>query len=246
MDSSKKVELMTSKEPGMAERDPDWVDTTPALELPRGPEPLPPLEPLLTPRWTRSILTALLALEVDEGPPDVRRAIERLVRRESLHRLPREPLRALRRGVQVLLDRGEGMELFSRDQAHLVGSLERVMGCSRMEVLNFVGCPSRGASRGPRSPRPRLPTYQPPAVNVPLLLVTDFGIGATLDSAGEEEWLAFTHEMHRRGHPLFALVPYPPDRWLRRLQGQIRIVSWDRSTTVGSVHAASKYMRHGK
>jgi hypothetical protein len=238
------TELITSEEGESAQGAPSWTHTAPSLELSSEPEPLPPLEPLLTPRWARGVLTTLLALEVDEGPLDVERVIERLVRREPMHRMPRESLRTLRRGVQVLLDRSEAMELFSRDQAHLIERLETVMGRSRMEVLDFIGCPSRGASTGPRPPLRHLPAYQPPAGNVPLLLVTDLGIGASIDSAGEEEWLQFVHEMHRRGHSLFALVPHPPERWPRRLlgHGRVRIVPWDRPTTAGTVRAASKLM----
>jgi hypothetical protein len=194
----------------------------------------PPFAPLFVPRWVRGILGAALATDGGDGPVDVDRVVELLVRRQGLTSLPRLPWPTLRRGVQVLTDVGPAMAPFSRDQASLLAAITQVIGTGRIQTLRFVGCPSRGVTPGTLR---RPSAYSPPPAGTVVLLLTDLGIGrAGLgESAMVQEWEALALTVRRAGCPLIALVPYSPRRWPPALARAIRIVYWDRPTTAGAV-----------
>jgi hypothetical protein len=185
---------------------PTVIESTldPVAENDAGPEPLTalplspgdladvplPFSPLLLPRWTRSILSAALASPDADGPPDLDKLVEMAGRRQSVKSLPRLPKSTLRRGVQVLLDTGPGMELFARDQETLVARIREVVGPTLVQVRRFRGTPARRASFGPQTGRN---TYTPPRAGTPVLLLTDLSIGGIPvgETASVSEWLDF-------------------------------------------------------
>jgi hypothetical protein len=189
----------------------------------------------------------MLSTDSGDGPIDVARLIERLARREHFRDLPREPLLTLRRGVQLLVDTAEAMLPFARDQQVLERALHDVVGDS-LEVLRFVGCPSRGAGRGRPSRWPR--EYPPPPAGTVVLVVTDLGIGGShlsTEPASTSEWAVFAESVQHADCPLVALVPYAPARWPECLQRLVRMVYWDRPTTAGAVrHAIGMARRQGR
>lgn len=221
---------------------------TPALEwtlsaepLPRGASeehaPRPPLEPLLVPEWTRAILSTALSTACGEGDVDVERVAERIARREAVTAVPRLPLTTLRRGVQVLVDQGQGMQPFMRDLTAIQGEIRRVAGEHRARVLRFAGTPLRAAGAGPRG---RWGEYLPPPRGTPVLLLTDLGIGRpqlSADPATVEEWLELAAVVRRAGCPLVALVPYGAHRWPAALRDAMTLVEWDRPTSAARVRA---------
>lgn len=216
-------------------------------ELRTDVEPFPPQEtahieppalvPLFRPQWTRGILNASLATRAADGPLDVERVAEMLARRESVERFPTLPSQTMRRGAQLLVDKGRAMMPFSRDQAWLLNEIRDVAGDSLVRVLRFVGSPLRGACDKP-APKP-WPQYRPPPPGTPVVLVTDLGISrqsATVaDRADEKEWLEFAGVVERALCPLVAFVPYGQERWPRSLARRMNIVHWDRSTSVATV-----------
>jgi hypothetical protein len=73
-----------------------------------------------------------------------------------------------------------------------------------------------------------------------VLLLTDLGIQSGFSVSGgadESEWLEFVGALKHAGNPLVALVPYPPQRWPRRLAAAIHIVPWDSGTTISAVRS---------
>lgn len=205
----------------------------------------PPFIPLLTPQWTRGILSKALATASANGPLDIERATEMLARHERVDRLPTLREWTLRRGVQLLLDKSQAMMPFTRDQTWLLGEIRDVVGADRMRVLRFTGSPLRGAGVGLKSP----PPYEPPPPGTPVILLTDLGISRpplAADWADEEEWVEFAELVGRAQCPLAAFVPYKPERWPQRLAQALTVVQWSRATTAATVAGLIKNERAGE
>jgi len=221
----------------------DWASTP---SLPEVTDELlaarPEMSPLLPPRSTAAVLNAMLATQVGDGPVDVRSLTETLARGRPIPELPREPALTLRYGVQVLLDIGEAMELFTRDQDELIPRIEGLIGTKNTTTMLFEDSPARGAGPGPRRTwRP----YRPPGPGCRVLIVSDFGLGGPAFHVGRsrpEEWTRFVAQLRRAGCPVAGLVPYPPSRWPGWLTALMPLVFWDRTTTAvkAAIHAADR------
>jgi hypothetical protein len=196
---------------------------------------LPPIEPLLPPRSARNILSALMAVEVEEGPIDTLRLADELAACRPVERLPRARAATLRLGAVVLVDRGDGMEPFRRDVEPLIASIEHVLGLSRVTLLSFDGDPAKVSRWNDGAPCP----LAPPA-GTKLLLVSDLGLRRPSEEA---TWLAFVRRVGRADCSLVALSPYPAARWPKRLRRRVQGVSWDRATTVAAARRAGRGAR---
>ncbi|MET8346529.1 tetratricopeptide repeat protein, partial [Streptomyces microflavus] len=187
--------------------------------------------PLLVPHWTSAILRSAVSRRVDDGLVDVTALTGLIARGRPVDRFPRLPAPTLRYGVQVLVDRGGGMQLFWRDQNTLVETIRAVVGEHLVDIGFFSGVPLRGTGPGARWTRTE---YRPPEYGRHVLLVSDFGIGGPPDEphrATRSEWEKFATTVTQAGCDITALCPYPPERlpdWVSRL---CRVIHWDRSTT---------------
>ena len=190
-----------------------------------------PVEPLFEPRWTMGIIFAALTTDVP-GRPDVARAVAVLARGGALDRMPSLPRPSLRRGAQVLIDLGAGMEPFREDQESFVADLRRALGDERVEVLHFADCPSRGAGAPGAA---GWTAYRPPQSGIPVVFLTDLGLGSTAGEARPREWRALLDGIRAEGSPCIAFVPYPRARVPRMLRTAALVVRWDRPTTAGWV-----------
>jgi hypothetical protein len=217
---------------------PVWLTQVSALESLDEPGVNPPTQPLFDRLRQRGLLSSSLATHIEEGDLDVERIVATVSRGEPLQYLPRLPVPTLRRGVQVLLDVGQGMDPFAEDQRGLVRALDDVLADDRLEVLRFNGCPTRGVQGESES---SYRAWRPPPQGMPLLAVTDLGIGGPiLDSerATTAEWLAFAHRVREAGYDIVVFVPYEATRWPRRLQSAMKLIHWSERTTVGAVRRA--------
>lgn len=201
-------------------------------------EPPPPFEPLFRPAWTRALLSTALATPSPDGPVDLRRVVERLSQGHAVTCLPRRLVPTLRKGVQVLVDHSSGMVPFRRDAAWLVGEIVRLAGAPSAPVLRFRGLPSRGVA----DPRSRTRgAYAPPPRAVPVVLITDFGIGLDdLDTerATAHEWTGFLHSLRRTNDMVLAFVPYPRERCPERIGRLATLIELDRATTLSRIRSA--------
>lgn len=207
------------------------------LALPSSERTQRPHLPLLVPHWTSAILRAALAQRVPEGPIDIDALIDSLAHGRPITELPRRPVSTLRYGVQVLVDRGAGMQPFRRDQDHLVRQLRSIVGAELVDVGYFSDLPQRGTGPGARWTRT---TYAPPASGKRVLLLSDLGLGRpphTPEQSEPAEWEEFVELVIRAGCQPIALSPYPPARWPIWMTELLPMVSWDRSTTTGWVSA---------
>ncbi|GAA3951945.1 hypothetical protein [Actinoplanes auranticolor] len=197
-----------------------------------------PHQSLLAPRSAPAIVQFLVSREVADGPPDVTAAVGLIAAGRPLSAVPCEPRPTLRFGAQVLIDLGEGMRPFRRDQSDIRDAVLALLGEGAADVLNFADAPLRGAGPGRRS---TWNDYAPPESGRPVLLLTDFGIGgdpASVRRAEQGEWLAFFDLLRRHRCGSVALVPYPPARWPAALRARCAMLAWDRKVTVSHARAA--------
>ncbi|WP_084960870.1 hypothetical protein [Thermoactinospora rubra] len=215
------------------------VTHEPPPELPWSVPPLPrtaparpaPHMPLFAPRSAAGLIQALAARPVPEGPVDVVAAVERLARGEPLERLPRTPEPSLRYGVQLLIDKGPGMQPFARDQAELARRVQAVVGRESTQVRFFAYAPLRGAGPGPVwTWKP----YVPPDPGTRVIVVSDLGLGGPPYDprvSRREEWEALAKLLAEHRCGAVGLTPYGPGRWPRWLRQLFPLVQWDRTVT---------------
>jgi len=222
---------------------PTWLAQVPSLETLDEQGVNTPIQPLFDRLRRRGILSSALATHVEEGDLNLQRIVDTVSVGQPLQYLPRLAVPTLRRGVQVLLDVGQGMDPFAEDQRGLVRALDDVLADDRLEVLLFSGCPGRGV-RGEAESRYR--AWRPPPRGVPLLVVTDLGIGGPMldpDRPATAEWLAFSYRVRKAGYDIVAFVPYEATRWPRRLLSTMKLIHWSERTTVGAVRRALRDAR---
>lgn len=205
----------------------DSIDLAPSAMKP------PRYEPLLSPSSARNILSATLSIEDEQGPIDAARLIDAVASCRAVARLVREPSPTLRRGALVLIDRSEHMDPYHRDIVEVLRSIEQVLGRDGVTRFTFDGAPTELARWDDGEPC----AFSAPA-GTPVLLLSDLGMRR---SSSEDDWYAFATRAARAGCLLIALVPYPPSRLPARLARRMRVVMWDRRTTVAEArHAARK------
>jgi len=224
---------------GESEETPEWLANVTPLPPERAGyrQPVLPFDPLIPQNKVRAMLSTLLATQVEEGPIDIDRLISAIARNEPLKRMYRRRSLTVRRGVQLLVDRSESMALFSRDARWLVKELQNVIGIPRVELVLFADCPSRGVG-SPVDDEWR--EYRAPAGGAPILLVTDFGIGASaVARATSAEWERFFTVTHAAACPVVALVPYSNERWPAAIASYVAGVVWDQASTIQMVRRAA-------
>jgi hypothetical protein len=207
--------------------------TSGVVAIPQGvPEdqaPRPPLEPLFAPGWARAMLAAIAATPGADGDPHITPVIATIASGQPVSRIPRMIRYAIRHRLDILLDVGEGMVPFARDQRQLIAAAFRVIGKDRCRVLRFVGTPGRGvwAARDAAAPYMASPDSR-------VLIVTDLGLAASFDgtAASAQEWRRWALTLRSAGARPVALVPYPSPRWPPAIRGALPIVLWDRPSSL--------------
>lgn len=225
-----------------ARRFPSWMNDarplTPAVTVTQAARPSP--IPLLDPLQARAVLSGALARRQPDGPIDIEAVLDRIARGDVVAELPRAHVPSIARGVQLLIDRGEGMAPYSVDVGWVRDALQRVVGGYALEVLQFAHSPLRGAGRKSRRTwRPYAELTQP-RPGATIVAVTDLGIRnlePPAQPAAIEEWIAFADHLDRLGCPLLALVPYARARVPAALRRRFAVVEWDRGTTAGRVRS---------
>jgi hypothetical protein len=203
-------------------------------------EMLPPFMPLLRPAWAAGIVAAANETSVRDGPIDIDAMVERVSRLELVESVPQAPRASLHRGAQLLVDIGDGMQQFRRDQEELVELVTAIVGRNATEVLYFRDCPTREEGAGPGDAW-TWTAYRLPEPRRPVLVLSDFGIaGAALRPAAPtvDEWVSLARRLALRESRLAAFVPFDSGRWPPALRAVAHLVPWDRSTGRGAVRDA--------
>lgn len=180
----------------------------------------------------RNILAASLSIFEELGPIDAARLIDDVASCRGIKRIPREFSATLRRGAVVLVDRSDALEPFSRDVVEVLAAIAAVVGRDRLTRFSFDGTPTQFSRWDDGEPwRFSLPA------GTPVLLISDLGLR---QPSAECAWDAFTKRVARAGCLLIALVPYPSARLPERLARRLRVVTWDRNTTVAVARRAAQ------
>jgi hypothetical protein len=141
--------------------------------------------------------------------------------------------------VQLLIDRGRAMEVYTADIEWMVQQTRKVVGSSSLQVLYFAGNPVRGAGPGGRPRwRPYTDHHLPPPGTV-VAVITELGISGETDAAPASEWISIAERLQGRECPLIAFVPYGPNHWPHALVERITLVHWDWTTNSATVHATA-------
>jgi hypothetical protein len=187
---------------------------------------------LFRPRVARAILFGMLSVDVPEGEVDEISATEIAASGEIMETIPRLAVPTARRGAQVLLDVGRGMQPFLADLVGLVELLRSIFG-SRLEVLRFDTSPTLGAGRYGRP----WPAYRPPSPGTPVLVVTVLGAQSATSRplVPAAAWTSFVRALRRASCVPVALVPGPPPVLEPELARILPLVPWDRTTTIAGV-----------
>jgi hypothetical protein len=220
-------------------RPPQWWETHEDIQAEPAAAAAIPVPPLLAPRIDRAIVAAALATYVEEGDVDVDLLIERVASGEAIETVPRQVVQTLRRGAQVLIDAGPGMDPYRQDVSRLIDRFKAIARSDLVMVEPFLGCPSRGDD-GSDEAQSR---WSPPPPGTPVVVVTDLGIGGPIrgrDRATPLEWLAFARSVRAAGHPLIGFVPYEPRRWPPRLARTMTLLHWSERTRIGTVKRAMR------
>jgi hypothetical protein len=198
-------------------------------------EPSPKFFPLLAPIWTRAIITKMLSVNANDGPPDIPKLIEIISNNRPFKQIPRRPVPTLRQGAQVLIDGGPGLVPYLRDQMFLLEQLNQLVGADQVQAWKFIGTPLKHAVPVSSS---HLSSYKLPPLGVPLLMLTDLGVAVPpfeVEIATTDEWLEFVRYVRQAGYQLLALTPYHPVRCPDALKNHVRIIQWDRGTSVSTI-----------
>jgi hypothetical protein len=191
-----------------------------------------PYQSLLPPSSEAATLHVLLSRTVPEGPVDLERLVDQLAGNIAVDALPRLPVRTLRFGVQVLVDLGEGMEPFLRDEMELVDRVEAIAGQHGCQVRYFSGCPLHRCGEGAGwTWKP----YRPPPKEAKVLILSDFGYNADNSASTtarlRKDWQETIVIMRRNGCPAVALVPLPRAHIASWVSTLMPVLSWDRTMT---------------
>ena len=195
-------------------------------------------EPLFAGPTRRAILTAALSTLVHEGDIDVEGVVAMLTDARPLRHVPRLAMPTLRRGTQVLVDTGPGLDPYRSDVDQILEAFDDVLADDRMTVAFFNRCPLQGVS----SPQGDLRSWEPPSSGTTVVVISDLGIGGPVlgDRASVSEWLDFARAVRTSGHTLVGLVPYEARRWPPRLARAMVLLHWSERTTAGEVRRAMR------
>lgn len=211
-------------------------------DLPPWPQPTlaeysPPPPPLILPQRLLGVATAALARYHATRTVDLDPIINRMVRGQSIKRIPRVRRRSLRAGVQILIDLAESMQPFAEDSHQLAERLRRLLGDSRCETLAFRGDPFVGVQRVARGRPRRRQRYQLPGPRVPILLLSDGGLGPGPASlSGDMHWPStLTTLASRQNSFVILLTPLPVDFRLPSWNRRLVWLTWDRTLNLRTI-----------
>jgi hypothetical protein len=189
--------------------------------------------PLFNPQWTRAMISTMARIRTRSGPPEIETLVTAAAGRQPMLSLALT-VSETASGADVLLDAGEHMAIFSREQARLVQMMRRVLGRGMVSSYRFFGSPVRGVEAAASG----LAAYRPARPGWPVIALTDLGIGGGTAAAQLSEWLEFSRVVRSGGCHLLALVPYPPASWPAELASSMHIIEWGRASNVRTIKTA--------
>ena len=209
---------------------------SPDRSVPRYADPLPSrsstpwrpsqYDPLFDRPTSRDVLDILAATPRPTNRIAIGRLVADLVRLRPITQIPHHNAPSFAAGLAVLLDVGEGMQPFRRDQQQVVAALRQLVGPA-ITVLHYIGTPWEGVRE---DSSPDWQRWRLPPVGRPVIVLGTLGGGIRPDAGAVVGWLRAIEILWHRGSRLTALVPVPSSRWNPRLRHTGALLLWDRST----------------
>jgi hypothetical protein len=199
-----------------------------------------PIPPLFRLNLARAILIGAAAQERPTGEFDMPELIQEICRGILPRAVPRRRVSSLGGRVQLLIDAGKGMRAFAADIEALIDDAIRFVGYDQLRVAWFHENPLRGVHEGDGE---EIAPYGMAKAGRSLLIVSDLGLGmerSAAKDAGLAEWVAFADAAVRHDCSVTAIVPYPLDQVPRKLHTRMRILTWDRDTSVRDLRRGSR------
>jgi hypothetical protein len=141
--------------------------------------------------------------------------------------LPRLHRLSIDTNVQVLMDVGESMQPFLRDQTDFVAELRKLVA-AQIHVGFFADDPRTGT--GPTRRRASWHRYELPETGQPVIVLSDLGFGLPRREAASQAWRILSPQLRKRGSRVVVFAPLEPRRVPERLRRSLELVVWDRST----------------
>jgi hypothetical protein len=215
----------------VAQEKPAAVPTTRSDPLPpRGPSQIRSrreYRALLDPHVAAELMLTAASTNTPTAEIDVDTAVDILCRGHPLTELPYLHSLSVDTGVQVLMDVGESMQPFFRDQTEFLAELRRLVG-GRIHVGYFADDPRTGT--GPTRRRVSWHRYELPETGRPVIVLSDLGFGVPRREAAIRAWCMLSLLLRKRGNPVVVFAPLEPRRIPECLRRSLELVVWDRST----------------
>jgi hypothetical protein len=198
-------------------------------------DPLPPVTvtalvprllhiPLLPRRTAHDVLDAVASTWQPTAALDTRRVLRTLAAGRPLDELYRLRRPSFAAGLHVLVDHGESMQPFRRDQREVVTALRRLVG-SALVVHRFLDDPWAGTRPEPRGDWTS--ELALPAMGRPVLVLGTLGRGPLARPELDRAWLRLAGVLAGRGSALAALVPARRPTHPHGLRVAMDVVPWD-------------------
>ncbi len=227
----------------------------PTAESYRDPEP----RPLFEPRLARSILGAVARTRDPSCDIDVEQLADDIAHARPVTELPFEVEWSLRRGLQLLVDRGKGMAPFASDCERIRDDLDAVLADDAFDVQEFEGSPTRGVlvdwfeidDDDDDDDDDGTAPWTPPVDGRPIVVLSDLGLApiSSIARASSREWREFGERARRAGSPVVCLSPYSTERTRTVAGDAMECFHWDRSTGTSEVARVLRRLRirgHGR
>lgn len=210
-----------TREPWIADGANSAADPLPAVAF-EALVPRLPHTPLLPRRAAREVFDIAASTWQPTGAVDLRRALATIASGRPVRRLQHVHRPSLVLGLQVLVDQGDGMQPFRRDQREAVASLRMLVGAG-LDVRRFLDDPWAGTR--PDDDSTWSSTYRPPPPGRPVLVLGTLGRGALPRPDLDKTWRRLAAMLAGQESAVAALVPLH-----RPLRGPLDVVPWDRVT----------------
>ncbi len=191
-----------------------------------------PIAPLFKPNLTRAILAGAVARERPTGEVDTAELVRAICLGQIPRTLPRRSVVGLGHRVAMLIDAGKGMKAFATDIDGLIDEAIQVVGYDRLQVAWFQDNPALGVRVADGED---VTPFRAPNAGETVLVVSDLGLGTGVADGrqgGLADWVVFAEWAARRDCQVTAIVPFAASRFPKPLHARMRILTWDRSTSV--------------
>jgi hypothetical protein len=212
----------------------------PTLVVPR------PLDPLFAAPWLRAIAGTLTARTAELGAVNVRRAIDLVVRRIPMGKIPRRRRLVSATEIVVWIDGTGTISWFRDDASQLIEKLDAVTRAP-VRVVRSRGAPTIATVRAIDDDGDEDDGEIESSIRVSdgarVIGVSDLGRGspwARADASRVRGWIEAARRLRAQGATLVVVAPVPPAQLPPALRRMAPCVYWDGKTRPASIHRLIK------